>query len=69
MATPDVHNHFEAIRGELKNTGAISEMTESGSPTTEVWNTNGGFDWEGKDPNLAIDFPNNGVTYEYGKTV
>lgn len=69
MATPDVHNHFEAIRGELKSTGAISEMTESGSPTTEVWNTNGGFDWEGKDPNLALDFPNNGVTYEYGKTV
>jgi len=44
-------------------------MTESGSPTTDVWNTNGGFDWEGKDPNLAVDFPNNAVTYEYGKTI
>ncbi|WP_026997705.1 ABC transporter permease [Flectobacillus major] len=69
MATPDVHNHFEAIRTELKSSGSIVEMTESGSPTTEVWNTNGGFQWEGKDPNLAVDFPNNGVTYEYGKTV
>ncbi|MEA5256970.1 FtsX-like permease family protein [Arcicella aquatica] len=69
MATPDVHNHFETVRSELKSSGAIVEMTESGSPTTEVWNTNGGFEWEGKDPNLAVDFPNNGVTYEYGKTI
>ncbi|MDR6563868.1 MULTISPECIES: ABC transporter permease [unclassified Arcicella] len=69
MATPDIHDHFETVRSELKSSGAIVEMTESGSPTTEVWNTNGGFEWEGKDPNLAVDFPNNGVTYEYGKTI
>jgi putative ABC transport system permease protein len=65
----ELHKHFEGIRSDLKNARAIVEMTESGSPTTEVWNTNGGFDWEGKDPNLAVDFPNNAVTYEYGKTV
>jgi putative ABC transport system permease protein len=64
-----LHKHFEAIRTDLKNAGIIVEMTESGSPTTEVWNTNGGFDWEGKDPNQAVDFPNTAVTYEYGKTV
>jgi ABC-type antimicrobial peptide transport system permease subunit len=34
-----------------------------------VWNSNGGFTWKGKDPGLAVDFPNNGVSYEYGKTV
>jgi putative ABC transport system permease protein len=63
------HKHFEIIRTELKNERAIVEMTESGSPTTDVWNTNGGFDWEGKDPDQAVDFPNNAVSYEYGKTV
>jgi ABC-type antimicrobial peptide transport system permease subunit len=67
--TSERHKHFEAIRTELKTENAIIELAESGSPTTEVWNTNGGFDWEGKDPNLAVDFPNNGVTYEYGKTI
>ena len=67
--TAERHKHFEAIRNELKNAGNIVEMAESGSPTTDVWNTNGGFDWEGKDPALAVDFPNNGVTYEYGKTI
>ncbi len=68
-STPDIHKHFEAVRQELKSSGAVIEMTESGSPTTQVWNTNGGFDWKGKDPALAVDFPNNGVSYEYGKTV
>lgn len=66
---PKRHKHFEAIRNELKSSNAIVEMAESGSPITDVWNTNGGFDWEGKDPNLAVDFPNNGVTHEYGKTI
>jgi putative ABC transport system permease protein len=65
----EMHKHFETIRQELKNSGAIVEMTESQSPTTDVWNSNGGFDWEGKDPNQAVSFPNNSVTWEYGKTV
>jgi putative ABC transport system permease protein len=69
MSTSDIHNHFEAVRNELKNSGAVIEMAESGSPTTQIWNTNGGFNWTGKDPGLAVDFPNNAVTHEYGKTI
>lgn len=65
----EISEHFEAVRTELKNAGAIEEMAASNSPLTQVWNTNGGFDWEGKDPNLAVDFPNSRVTYEFGKTV
>lgn len=67
--TLDIHKHFEAVTSELKNAGAVIEMTESGSPTTQVWNSNGGFTWKGKDPAMSVDFPNNGVTHEYGKTV
>jgi putative ABC transport system permease protein len=69
LQTPDIHDHFEAVRNELKSQGAVVEMTEAGSPTTQVWNTNGGFNWTGKDPALAVDFPNNGVNHEFGKTV
>ena len=65
----EVREHFDAIRTELKTSGAIEEMAASNSPLTQIWNTNGGFEWEGKDPNLAVDFPNNRVTYEFGKTV
>lgn len=65
----EIQEHFETVRTELKNSGAIEEMSASNSPLTQVWNTNGGFEWEGKDPNLAVDFPNNRVSYEFGKTV
>lgn len=69
VATDDIHKHFETVRNELKSSSAVVEMAESGSPTTQIWNTNGGFDWKGKDPSLAVDFPNNGITHEYGKTI
>ncbi len=65
----EIGQHFDAIQTELKNSGAIEEMAASNSPLTQVWNTNGGFDWEGKDPDLSVDFPNNQVSYEFGKTV
>jgi putative ABC transport system permease protein len=68
-ASEEIHKHFDAVRQELINAGAIVEMAESGSPTTSVWNTNGGFDWEGKDPDQAVDFPNNPVSYDYGKAI
>lgn len=68
LTTP-INDHFEAISHELKSSGAVVEMTGTDSPITQVWNTNGGFNWEGKDPNLAVDFPNNAVTHDYGKTV
>jgi putative ABC transport system permease protein len=67
--TDEAHKHFDAVRSELINSGAIVDMAESGSPTTSVWNSNGGFDWQGKDPDQAVDFPNNPVSHEYGKVV
>jgi putative ABC transport system permease protein len=67
--TPTTHKHFEAIRQELKNAGAIVEMSESSNPVTDVWISLSGFEWEGKDPNLAEEFPTNSVTYEFGKTI
>ena len=67
--TTDIHKHFDVVRNELQKSGAVVDIAESGSPLTEHWNSNGGFDWKGKDPNLAVDFPNNPITHEYGKTI
>jgi ABC-type antimicrobial peptide transport system permease subunit len=64
-----IHGKFEVIRNELKSANLIIDMAESTSPTTDVWNSNGGFDWEGKDPSAGVDFPNSGVTYEFGKVI
>jgi len=69
LLTPEIHKHFEAVRNDLIQSGAIAEITEAGSPTTAIWSTNGGFMWKGKDQNQAVDFPNTGITYGYGKTV
>jgi ABC-type antimicrobial peptide transport system permease subunit len=65
----EIKEHYDAVRNELKSSGAIEELTASNAPLTGVWNTNGGFEWEGKDPNLAVDFPNNSVRFDFGKTV
>jgi ABC-type antimicrobial peptide transport system permease subunit len=64
-----LHGKFDVLRDELKKAGLISEITESTSPMTDVYNTNGGISWEGKDPNQSVDFPNSGVTYEFGKVI
>ena len=69
MRTGDIHQHFDAVRNELLQTNAVASIAESGSPVTAVWSTNAGFDWKGKDPNQAVDFPNIDVSYDYGKTV
>lgn len=65
----EVAGHFDAVKTDLINTGAIESMAATYSPLTSVWNTNGGFEWEGKDPNLGVDFPNSGVSYDFGKTI
>jgi hypothetical protein len=65
----DIHQHFQAVRNELKTAGAISEIAESSTAVTWISGTNSGFDWPGKDPNVALDFPNTGVSEDYGKTV
>jgi len=65
----DLHSHIEAIRTDLKQSGAVMEIAESGSPITEVWNSNGGMSWKGKQPGTSNDFPMNLVSYEYGKVV
>ncbi len=64
-----LHSKFDVLRNELKSSNLIVDMAESTSPTTDVYNSNGGFDWEGKDPSLGVDFPNSGVTYEFGKVI
>jgi putative ABC transport system permease protein len=68
--TPDIHDHFEAIRNKLISSGSIIEMTESSSATTEDYQANfGGFEWKGKDPNMRDAFGVSWVVPEYGKTV
>lgn len=67
--TKKTHKNIEAIRSTLINKGTIIDMTESTELITGDWNGYGGWDWEGKDPNLAADFNFGAVNYDYGKTI
>jgi hypothetical protein len=69
MYMHDIHSHYDIVRDELKKTGAATEMAESWNPVTAVWSTSTGFNWQGKDPGISVDFPMDWVSYEYGRTV
>ena len=61
--------HREALRTELKNSGAVIETAESGGALTSVWSNNGGFTWEGMDPSFDSGFGTLGVSPNIGTTV
>lgn len=65
----EAYKHIDVFRDELKKAGAVTEVAYTSSPLTAVWSTNGGFEWRGKDPNMATDFPHTQVSPEFGKTV
>ena len=65
----DFRGKSDVMRQELKNTGAIMELAESGGQVTNVWQWNGGFDWKGRNPGFDPNFGTLGVTSEYGKTI
>lgn len=67
--TGDYEGKYNLLRESLKNTGAVTEIAESSSPLTEVWNSNGGFEWEGKDPNLITNMVTFFVSHDYGRTI
>lgn len=69
MNTPDLFGHYDALRNDLIATGAVENMAESSSPSTDVWSNQIGFDWAGKDPNTLPLFGTIGVTQDFGKTI
>ena len=68
MKTDAVHNHFDAIRYDLLQSGAVTELAESNSPLTDVWQNESGLTWRNKPPGLQDDFANIPVSYGFGKT-
>lgn len=68
-STTDVHDHFAAFRSDLLRSGLFSEVSESTSPTTAIWNNRSNVSWEGKDPSMVPDFGYIGVTTGFGRTV
>jgi putative ABC transport system permease protein len=66
---PDQWGKFDALRNELKKSGAVVDMAESSNPPTEIWYNDAGFSWKNKDPNQQSNFATMAVTHEYGETM
>ncbi|MBC7935269.1 MAG: ABC transporter permease [Rhizobacter sp.] len=69
IKTQEIFDKREVLKTELKKTNVITEMAASNSPLTAVWTNDGGYNWQGKDPDLDTDIAVVWVTKEYGKTV
>jgi putative ABC transport system permease protein len=69
MNTPEIQGHYDAIRNDLIQTGAVENMAESSSPSTNVNNSMIGYNWKGKDPHSISILGTIGVTHEFGKTL
>jgi putative ABC transport system permease protein len=65
----DLLVRFDALREDLLKTGAIQEVAESSSPTTEVRNTMLGYDWEGRDPRTFPALGTLFISHEFGRTI
>src|SRR5882757_9163192 len=69
MNTDDLHKHDKAIRTELLQSGAVTDMGESNSLPTEISSGNGGFYWKGVEPDNLFNFGTISVNYDFGHTV
>ncbi len=69
MKSGDFYGKYDVLSTELKKTGAVTEMSQSMGPVTEVYSGNGGFEWKGKKPGMKDSFGTLAVTHEHGKTV
>lgn len=69
MNTPEIGQHYEALRTELIQTGLAADVAASNMTLTNFANGNE-MDWPGKRPEqIAVTFNNVNVTPDYGSTI
>lgn len=69
LKSNDFEGKYDVMRHDLKSSGAVEEMSQSSSPLTGVWSNNGGWHWEGKDPDFQGEFGTIWITPEFGKVI
>ncbi|HEY5748835.1 MAG TPA: ABC transporter permease [Chryseolinea sp.] len=69
IKTEEVKKKYSVLRNDLLASGVISEVSTSETTVTNLWWSDWGFQWKGKDPNLQDMIYRGAVDYEFGKTV
>ena len=65
----DLPGKYELFKDQAIKMSGIKSMTRMTDAPTDIHNGTSGVDWEGKDPNLDIDFGYSTVGYDYIKTM
>jgi putative ABC transport system permease protein len=69
LRTGIIHEHLDAIKYDLLKLGAITNIAESNSPLTGLWQRESGLSWRNKPAELQDDFGIIPVSFDFGKTV
>ncbi|GGC01063.1 ABC transporter permease [Dyadobacter sediminis] len=67
--SPNIFGKYYPLRDDLLKTGMVSEMSESSSPTTDIYSNQIGFEWEGMTPGSVPLFGTIACTHDFGKTI
>jgi putative ABC transport system permease protein len=66
---PDYGGKVSVLQTQLEASGVVQSSTISSGPLTAIWNSTGGYEWPGKDPNVEAEFAICNVALDFGKTV
>lgn len=69
MTTPEIYKNYDVIRTEMLSAGAITELSQSQGPITDIWSGEGGYEWRGRKPEQQDGFSTIGGKFGYGKVV
>jgi predicted permease len=69
MNTPELFGHYDALRNDLLNTGAVYEFCESSNSMTSSDGGTTAVTWSGKNPEQKPLLILNQVTHHFGKTI
>ncbi len=69
IKTQEVKKNYVGLRNELLAGGVIAEVSTSETTITNLWWSDWGFEWRGKDPNTQDNIFRGAIDYEFGKTV
>ncbi|HVW95672.1 MAG TPA: ABC transporter permease [Mucilaginibacter sp.] len=69
LQTDVINPQFEAVKNDLLASGVVSSVSRSETRITDGDVSNGGFEWQGKDPALQENFKSMAVSSDFGKTV
>ena len=65
----DLPNKYEVFKAEALKMPGIQMVTNMSDNPTRIANSTGGVDWDGKDPNVNIQFKQASVGYDFVKTM